>query len=174
MEYSTYLTILGEHLALHQLHYKKYNPAEVFLEEIKWMDRQRILVITEPWCSDSMAILPVIMKIAEATPDWEIKIILRDEYPDLMDHYMTNGSRGIPIFIFFDDNYRELFRFGPRPAAAQSIFDEHRHAIQESKIQKQEVIKMIRKFYAKDRGKSIETELTGLLRHHSQPTPYAR
>ena len=138
------------------------------MEKTKNIDRQRILAITAPWCSDSLAILPVIMNIVRVMPNWEIKILLRDEHPDLMDHYLTSGSRGIPIFIFLDDQYRELFRFGPRPAAAQHIFDEHRHAIREGKIRKQEVIKMIRKFYALDRGKSIETELTALLRNHLQ------
>jgi len=171
MDYTSYLTLLGEHHELHQLHSKRYHPSGFFLDKIKYIDRQRILAITEPWCSDSLAILPVMMNIVEVMPNWEIKILLRDEHPDLMDHYLTSGSRGIPIFIFLDDHYRELFRFGPRPAAAQHIFDEHRNAIHEGKIQKQEVIKMIRKFYALDRGKSIETELTGLLRNHLKQVP---
>ncbi len=166
MDYDSYLNILGENLDLHRLHYSKYQVSNVLQNQINKIRGQKILVITEPWCGDSLAILPVIRKIVESAPDWEIKVILRDENPDLMEHFLTNGSRAIPILIFLDDQDRDLFRFGPRPEAARDIFETFRRDIHEGKIDKPKVIKMIRTFYAKDRGRAIESELSTLVKQH--------
>ncbi len=160
IEYETYLTHLGEYLDLHNLHYRKYEVSPAMRAQIKKLPPQRILVITEPWCGDSLAQIPVVRKIAEEADDWEIRILMRDENKELMDYFLTRGSRGIPVFIFLDENDEVLFRFGPRPEAAQQIFETYREAIKAGKIEKPEVIKKIRMFYAKDRGRSIETELS--------------
>jgi len=50
------------------------------------------LVLTEAWCGDAAQIIPVLSKIADASPHISIKLILRDEHPDLMDAYLTNGG----------------------------------------------------------------------------------
>jgi len=166
MKYDSYLDQLGENTDLHRLHYKKYTVSDSIEQQIKNINRQRILVITEPWCSDSLALLPVIHKIVESAPDWELKVLLRDENPDIMAYFLTNGSSGIPVFIFLDDQDQVLFKFGPRPVAAQQIFDNNREAIMEGKMERQEVIKKIRTFYAKDRGRSIEEELSLHIAQH--------
>jgi hypothetical protein len=161
--YDDYVEKLGDNCALHQLHYKKFAmPAEVE-QTLKQMKPLKVLVLTEPWCGDSLAIFPVVRKIAEIN-DWEIKVLLRDENLDLMERFLTRNARAVPIFLFLAPDCTLLFKFGPRPTAAQDIFESHRDAINAGEIEKKEVTKKIRNFYAKDRGKAILEQLLDIFK----------
>ncbi|MCB0284060.1 MAG: thioredoxin family protein, partial [Calditrichaeota bacterium] len=93
----------------------------------------------------------------------EIRIAIRDENPALMDHFLTNGKKAIPIVLVIDSSGELLLRYGPRPASVQSIFEEHRSDIENGRIEKKEVSRKIRNFYAKDRGQVISnTFITAL------------
>ena len=159
LTYDDYLQLLGDNLALYELHYKKFTLDDEKIDEIKKLGVYRILMITEPWCGDSLALLPVVRKICEQRPDWELRIILRDANPDLMDQHLTNGVRAIPIFLFLGPGADPVFKWGPRPEVAQRIFEDHRELIVSKKMQKTDVIKKIRTFYAKDRGVAASEEL---------------
>ena len=58
--------------------------------------KQTWLVLTEAWCGDAAQNLPILAKMAEANPNVELRLVLRDENLDLMDAYLTNGGRSIP------------------------------------------------------------------------------
>jgi len=60
------------------------------------------LVITEGWCGDSGQVLPFINKIAELNDHIDLKFLLRDENPEVMDEFLTDGSRSIPKLIILD------------------------------------------------------------------------
>ena len=80
------------------------------------------LSITEAWCGDAAQILPVIQKLADQHPLVEHYLVLRDEHPELMDAFLTNGtSRSIPITIVIDAVTQEVLgHWGPRPAELQA------------------------------------------------------
>ena len=83
---------------------------------------QQWIVITEVWCGDSAQVLPVIVKIADKFGDMiSLKIILRDENPEWIARYPTNGGHSIPKLISYDEEGKELFQWGPRPKEAQQI-----------------------------------------------------
>lgn len=166
MSYEEYIDSLGDYLSLHRLHYKKLTIDSVFTSKIQEYQSTRILVITEAWCGDSLAILPIIKKVAEINQHWEIKILRRDASSDLMNHFLTNGTKAIPVFLFLDDRGEMLFKWGPRPKAAAEIFENHRESINQGQIEKQDVIKKIRTYYAKDKGKSSLTELIDIFNRH--------
>jgi hypothetical protein len=166
MLYDEYLDLLGENLKLHELHYRKFVLPERLKSEISSYKPVQIFVITEPCCGDSLALLPIVKKIAEENTNWNLKFILRDENPELMSQFMTGKSRSIPIFLFVKNYEKLLFHWGPRPKAAQNIFEDHRDLIMQGKILKQDVIKKIRMFYAKDKGQSSLPELMELFRKY--------
>jgi len=159
MSYTAYIEQLGNNLGLHELHYKKFSIDENISAKISGYRKVRILAITEPWCGDSLAMMPIMRKIAEKNGQWEIKILLRDENPELMNQFLTNGVRGIPVFLFLDENGEFLFRWGPRPDNTTQIFENHREKIDAGEVEKQDVIKKIRVYYAKDRGINTMAEL---------------
>jgi hypothetical protein len=71
-----------------------------------------VMVITEDWCGTSLAYVPPVAKLVEATPGVDLRIFLRDENPALMDRYLKRGLyRSIPVIAFFDEQMNERARF---------------------------------------------------------------
>jgi hypothetical protein len=61
--------------------------------------------------------------------------------------------------IVLDEEFNERFHWGPRPEPAQSIVTKHKAAIAAGEIDKADVHKKVRTFYARDHGKTIVSEL---------------
>ncbi len=120
------------------------------------------LVLTEAWCGDSAQSLPVIGRLAAmAQGRVSLKIALRDENPDLMDRFLTNGGRSIPKLVAFDRQGNELFNWGPRPAEAQQIMLDWKASPNGRDWHDFE--KELHLWYAKDKTISIQKELNNLL-----------
>lgn len=78
-----------------------------------------VLVITEDWCGDALANVPVLAKLAQESGKLNLRLFLRDQNLDLADQYLKEGKyRSVPVFVFFDDQMRELGHFIERPARA--------------------------------------------------------
>jgi len=165
--YEEYVELLEDNLPLHQKHYNKFQISPEQEETIKQIKPLKLIILTEPWCGDSLAIFPVIRRITEINGNWEMRILRRDENPELMDHFLTRNARAVPIILFLDKDGSLIFRFGPRPKAAQDIFEQYREDFKAGKIDKKEVIKKIRNFYAKNRGDAILNDLFSLFNKHN-------
>lgn len=139
---------------------KTYQPSEKIKEKVSNINKQIWLVITEDWCGDSAQNLPAIAKIASLSNNIDLKIVLRDQNLDLMDLYLTDGKRSIPKLIAFDENFNELFIWGPRPQNAQILFDN----LKDKGLAKEEIIKELHTWYAKDKCQSLENEFIELLK----------
>lgn len=143
---------------LHKLYERRAEINEAAVAAIRAAGPHKILVVTEPWCGDSLAIFPVVAKLFTKA-GCEIRVIRRDEHTDLIDQYLTHGGQAIPIVIVLDEEFNECFHWGPRPEPAQSIVTEHKAAIAAGEIDKADVHKKVRTFYARDHGKAIVSEL---------------
>ena len=118
----------------------------------------RILIIAEDWCGDAANTVPVLAKLGSEVANVDVRIIKRDEHPEVMDRYLTNGARSIPIAILFDNDWNELGHWGPRPRELQQWVMENKDI-----IPKEERYPHVRRWYAKDRGESVLRELLELL-----------
>ena len=129
--------------------------------------RWHLLVMTEDWCGDGVNIVPWVDALAESSPDIDIRIIRRDEHLELMDAHLTNGrSRSIPIVLLLDDSYVERAWWGPRPLDLQRWF----MTDEAQSMDKPTRFKELRRFYARDRGRSILEEITAMIeRAAAQP-----
>ena len=86
-----------------------------------------VLVLAEDWCGDVIANLPVLGRLAEETGKINVRIFLRDQNLDLMDQYLKEGQfRSIPVFVLFDENFRELGHWIERPARMTKLVQETR------------------------------------------------
>ncbi len=81
------------------------------------------MVLTEDWCGDSAYSLPILAEAARRSPLVTLRILRRDENLDIMDLYLTRGTRSIPKLVAFAEDGTELFTWGPRPAEAQALRD---------------------------------------------------
>ncbi len=117
-------------------------------------------VLTEAWCGDAAQNIPVLAAIAKLNPLIDLQLILRDENPDVMDEYLTNGGRSIPKLIAVDGEFNEIFNWGPRPAGAQHMMEQYK--INPDKPFK-EFAEDIHKWYSVDKTLSVQKELLALL-----------
>ncbi|WP_026954144.1 thioredoxin family protein [Algoriphagus vanfongensis] len=116
------------------------------------------LVITEAWCGDAGQSVPYIQKLAELNPSIQLKLILRDEYPQIMDRYLTNGARSIPMMISFSpDLQEEYFVWGPRPEFLMQRLLEYKN--DPKGVSSKEFSEGTHLWYAKDKHQSMEKEL---------------
>jgi hypothetical protein len=115
---------------------------------------RRLLVIAEDWCGDASSTVPVLARLSELAPGLELRILLRDANPAVMDQYLTNGTRSIPIVIVLDEAFRELGPWGPRPKLLQAWVMEHRLT-----VPKAELYPQVRQWYARDHGESTVREV---------------
>lgn len=85
----------------------------------------QVLAIVEDWCPDVVQNASMIAKISDEVPGMELSLVLRDENPELMSEYLTDGKQRIPVIAFFDMTFRELGRWTGRCRSADEwIFAE--------------------------------------------------
>lgn len=123
--------------------------------------KQIWLALTETWCGDAAQNLPIVHLMAEQSPNIEFKVLLRDQNPELMDRFLTNGGRAIPIVIFLEaESLKILGHWGPRPAEAQQLIVDFKAKHPDSK---REMAEEVQKWYAKDKAQRIQEEFLALL-----------
>lgn len=118
------------------------------------------LVIAEGWCGDAAQILPIINKVAEASDKIDFRIVLRDENEDLMNKYLTNGSKSIPKVLILDQENNVMDSWGPRPSVASKMVVDYK-ALNGSLDD--EFKKNLQIWYNQDKGNNTQDELIGLL-----------
>jgi hypothetical protein len=75
-----------------------------------------VLVLAEDWCGDVINNLPILARLAESSGKLNVRVFLRDQNLDLIDQYLKGGQfRSIPVFVFFDEDFRELGHWIERP-----------------------------------------------------------
>ena len=120
------------------------------------------VVLAEAWCGDVAQNLPLIAKMVDSSPSLELFILLRDENPEVMDAYLTNGTRSIPKLICLkQEDLSEKGQWGPRPQPAQNMLLEHKKNPLSSKA---EFTKNLHAWYAKDKGNTLQQEFLQLLK----------
>jgi hypothetical protein len=132
------------------------------VQTIKAYNRKVIwLVLTESWCGDAAPTLPVMNKIASLNQGIEFWILLRDEQPELMDHFLTNGARSIPKLIMLDPNTLDIIAdWGPRPGTAAKMVRDYKK--EHGKLTA-EFREDLQNWYNRDKGQETLKELINLL-----------
>lgn len=135
---------------------KHYSVSEELKNLISKISHQQTwMIISETWCGDSAQNIPFIAKSVSLNPNINLKIILRDSHLDIMDLYLTNGTRSIPILITFDESGKELFRWGPRPQEGKKLFSD----LKAQGLEKSVILEKLHLWYGRNRGKNLENEM---------------
>lgn len=120
------------------------------------------ILIAESWCGDGAQNIPLIAMMAKHSVNIELKIILRDENPDIIDAHLTNGSRAIPKLICINsETGEEIGTWGPRPLAIQNLVKAYK--IQNPDVSHDEFVKNLHLWYAKDGGESLQKDFEQLI-----------
>lgn len=136
---------------------KTTQPSPELVDAVKSHGGAEWWVITEAWCGDSAQNLPLIAGAADAA-GVPLRIVLRDDNPEIMDRYLTAGtSRSIPKLVAFNADGSECFVWGPRPQAAQALYDDWRADPRGRDFEAFET--ELHTWYARDKGEALTTEL---------------
>ena len=124
------------------------------------MEERKLLALVEDWCIDTSSTIPFLARWAEMVPGLSLRLLRRDEYPALMDRYLTNGARSIPIVLVLDREFREVARWGPYPAPLADWVREHKPPA----LPRADFVKGKRVWYARDRGETTLREIAEIVR----------
>lgn len=120
--------------------------------------KQTWLCITEAWCGDAAQNLPLFARLANSNKNITFKLVLRDENVELIDKYLTQGGRAIPVIIGIG-NGKELWKWGPRPFKAQEMVNEFKQFPDRSF---EELKTTLHTWYAKNKTHDQQQELIKL------------
>lgn len=116
--------------------------------------RWKLLALTEDWCGDAVNALPVLARLVEQLPTFELRMVGRDANPDLMDTHLSGTSRSIPVVIVLDEQLTERGWWGPRPTPLQTWFNAEGRL-----LEKKERYRQMRQWYARDKGRTMIDEI---------------
>lgn len=117
-------------------------------------------LITEPWCGDAAHIVPFIYLMSEINSHIKLNIQLRDEGSE-MDQYLFNGAKAIPRLIVRNKYKEDIFIWGPRPVAAQHLYEQLKNeniGLDDLKIQLQQ-------WYNQNKGTMLQEEIIAGIIH---------
>ncbi|MFL9829812.1 thioredoxin family protein [Flavobacterium sp. ARAG 55.4] len=120
------------------------------------------LVISEGWCGDAAQLLPIFDKMVDASNGKiEMRIVLRDDNLELMDHFLTNKGRAIPKLIVINKKTSvALAHWGPRPKGAADLIANYR---KEHKVFDETIKTELQLWYLHDKGISTQAEIIDMM-----------
>lgn len=126
------------------------------------------LVLAEGWCGDVAESVPVLYNIAEPHAHVKLRLIFRDQNPEVMDQYLTNGAKAIPKLVMLDEQQLQILGvWGPRPEPLQAFVEEKKQERDQFSTKMEWVNNMhegLHKWYAKDKGQTLQQELQQVLK----------
>jgi len=119
------------------------------------------IVLVEAWCGDVAQNLPYIHAMSQLSDKILLRIILKNKHPEIMKHFLTNGTESIPKLICVHKSTEKvLWTWGSRPIDAQKMFVDYKH---NPNMTKSEALENIQRWYISNRGKLIQEEFRNLL-----------
>jgi len=119
------------------------------------------LIISEGWCGDAAQLLPIMNKMAVESGKIELRIVLRDENEELMNLFLTNNKKAIPIVVFLDkETGSALGKWGPRPQAAAELVADYK---KEFGVIDETLKTNLQLWYLHDKGITTQKELVGAM-----------
>lgn len=140
---------------------KTYIPSEGITKQVQDLKHKTYwLVLTEHWCGDASQVLPALNAVAElSNGKVEMKLVYRDQNEELMNAFLTNGTKSIPKLIQLDEHYNLTGIWGPRPTVAQKMVKE----LKANPATAATYANELHLWYAKDKQQSLEKEIAQLV-----------
>src|SRR5262245_21266705 len=99
-----------------------YQPDPADVAALKKLPKPvNVLAIVEDWCGDVVANVPIIERLAKESGKLNVRYAQRDATP-YIDRYLNRGQfKSIPVFVFLDDDFKELGAFYERPDSVTKL-----------------------------------------------------
>ena len=94
-------------------------------------------VVTEDWCTDCLMNLPILAEIASASPNMDMRVFIRNQWPALRAYYSSYNIQSIPVATILDEKFYPIGHWIERPQAAHLKLAEWKEAHPEIEITRQ-------------------------------------
>lgn len=91
-----------------------------YFDSLNNRDDLRCVIIAADWCGDVVRNIPVVFKALENS-GVPVEVLIIEQNYDVIDQFLTNGGRSIPIVVFTDTGGFVLGHWGPRPTKVQAV-----------------------------------------------------
>ena len=118
----------------------KLDPTDIefFKKFVAKKGEVHVVALGEDWCPDVVRGLPVMAKVAHAS-GMDFKVFPRDVNLDIMDLYLWRREhQSIPVFVFFNKEFKELGTWIERPAVAYKFMSELTEQMEAMKLSEEE------------------------------------
>ena len=93
-----------------------YNTVKLPSDAAEWVNGLgnpvNLAVFTADWCGDAVSTTPVILRLADSSPNVNLQVFNRDDDVPLADTFLPGDRAGtVPIFVVLDDGMNEVARF---------------------------------------------------------------
>ncbi len=189
MSYSNYLSLIDDLLLqgkttgeeqssahvekapLNRQRIKRLDKTAIISEELKSIVDQlpipiSFIILTEGWCGDASQSIPYIHKmVGESKGKLNDFYLLRDENLELMNQFLTDGSKAIPKLIAFHSETGDfLFSWGPRPAEIQNWY---MNLKKDTSLSKEDLSLQLHQYYTNDKGQKLQEDFVELFNNIS-------
>ncbi|QCX53458.1 thioredoxin family protein [Elizabethkingia sp. JS20170427COW] len=138
---------------------ERYTPDAEQLEQLKQKNfKGKVLIIAEAWCGDASQAIPV---LAEFFKEQGVRITYRDQEPSLIDDFLTNGAKSIPVVILLDENFKVINTWGARPRYGKELLAKFK--ADPEVYPREQFYNDLQKYYAKNKGYDTIEEILALL-----------
>lgn len=110
-----------------------------------------LLLLATTWCWDSKTNVPVFVRIAENSPNINLKIFNKDRYPFLIDR--INDGEKVPQLLVFSKDFFYLDRWVERSTLTYQLYGDVRKEYGWDKSVSEAFLKEYRKRYLKQQKK---------------------
>ena len=140
---------------------KTYIPSPEIIAQVSNVQHKVYwLILTEHWCGDASQTLPALHAIAELSAGKiEMKLVYRDKNDELMNAYLTNGTKSIPKLVQLDKTMNVSGIWGPRPTVAQKLVKE----LKANPATATNYTNDLHEWYARNKQQDLEKEVAQLL-----------
>ena len=93
-----------------------YNGVEIPSGDAQWVSGLsspiNLAVFTADWCGDAMSTTPVILRLADSSPNVNLQVFNRDDDVPLADTFLPEHRAGtVPVFVVLDGEMNEVACF---------------------------------------------------------------
>ena len=159
LNFFDYMDTLSEHRAQFDYTYELlriYPQDEQFFRELPVP--VHVFCISQDWVVDCQQNVPVVARLVALSPVADMSILERDANPEVMEQFLTRGLKRVPVFAFYDSEFRELCRWTGRPKTAHALYNAGKDT-----MERNELLGRISEWYGLNKGKDLIRELRDLL-----------
>ncbi len=131
----------------------------IYEGDLRKLQKRRLLIVTEDWCSDSVQTVPYLYLAVKNHPGVTIRIVNSTVGRPIMEAHRTPDDRAAtPTVIALDEHNQFLGAWVERPAELQAL------VLEQQKVRmRREVTEIKTTWYEKDAGRSTVSEVMALL-----------